>query len=82
MSEPMLRQLVLGTTSQVPIAVTRSTRRLAGRRRLARRAQKLSKDMRPVDSSSRMSSPVIKNPEMTKKTSTPTKPPVAQGTRA
>jgi hypothetical protein len=50
--------------------------------RRALRAQKPINRIVPVSRSSSASRLVIRKPEMTKKTSTPTKPPGASGTRA
>ena len=58
-----------------PISVTTSTRHDAGSSRRARRAQNPGSDNVPVDASSLSSKRVIRNPDRTKNTSTPTNPP-------
>ncbi len=52
----------------------------AGIRRRMRRAKKSRSEMRPVSAPSRSSSPVMRKPETTKNTSTPTKPPLGSPT--
>src|SRR3954463_8595853 len=59
----------------VAIAQASSVTSAAGRRRRARRAQKRGSETRPVSPTSRSSCAVMRKPEITKKTSTPTKPP-------
>ena len=58
-----------------PSTVTTSTRHDAGSSRRARRAQNPGSDSVPVDASSLSSRRVIRKPDRTKNTSTPTKPP-------
>ena len=67
-----------GTHANTATELTAITSRAAGRSRRIRRDQKDQTSMRPVRSASRIRFPVIRNPEMTKNTSTPTNPP---GTR-
>ncbi len=55
--------------------MTTTTTHDAGRSRLARRAQNRGREIVPVLIASRSSSRVIRNPDSTKKTSTPTNPP-------
>ncbi len=57
------------------ITVTTTTTHDAGSSRRARRAQKWRSEIVPVVATSRNSRRVIKNPDSTKNTSTPTKPP-------
>ena len=71
-----------GTTRAVPIAVATSTTVEAGRIRRARRAQNPASDTRPFRRHSTTSRPVMRKPEITKKRSTPTKPPDRPGTPA
>ena len=59
--------------------VTTRTSTEAGSRRRARRAQKLGSETVPVAASSRSSSRVIRKPDTTKNTSTPTNPPLERG---
>jgi hypothetical protein len=66
---------LMGTNRTVVTAQTSTQNRAAGRIRRARRAQNPVSDTRPLRSISRSSSDVIRKPEMTKKTSTPMKPP-------
>ena len=68
-------QRVSGTKATVASAHTSTVSSAAGRMRRARRAQKARSETEPVRSASRSSSEVMRNPEMAKKTSTPTKPP-------
>src|SRR4051812_33199629 len=68
-------QSVTGTTRAVAPAHAAITVSAAGRIRRARRAQNPRSETRPVSRSSRIRSVVMRNPEMTKNTSTPTKPP-------
>ena len=60
-----------GTKRNTPTAVMASTTRAAGSSRRARRAQKSASRTRPLRCTSRSRLPVIRKPEMTKKTSTP-----------
>jgi len=62
-------------------AVTDSTSSAFGSNRHARLDQNANRSMPPVLSRSRSSWPEIRNPEITKKTSTPAKPPPNPGTR-
>jgi hypothetical protein len=59
-----------------------STVALAGSSRFMRRAQKLPRLTRPVRETSRASRPVMRKPDSTKNTSTPTNPPAMNGTPA
>ena len=61
-------------TSHAALALTVTTRASAGTSRRARRTQNARSAMRPVAARSRSRSEVMRNPEMTKKASTPTKP--------
>lgn len=59
--------------------VTASTRNAAGSSRRMRRAQKRASETVPSRASSRTRMPVMRKPDSTKNTSTPTKPPAKPG---
>jgi hypothetical protein len=68
-------QYVCGTSAMVATPHSNSISSAAGRMRRARRAQKVASEIVAERSSSRRSKAVIRKPEITKKTSTPTNPP-------
>ena len=68
-------QWLAGTSASVASAQNAITNSAAGRIRRARRAQKPASETPERRSISRSRCDVIRNPEITKKTSTPTKPP-------
>jgi hypothetical protein len=68
-------QYSCGTSAIVATAQTNSVSSAAGSRRRARRAQNCHSDSVPVLSTSRTRCAVMRNPEIAKNTSTPTKPP-------
>ena len=71
----MSRRRSPGTTTYDTAEMATSTSTAAGSRRRMRRPTNRTHEIDPVRSSSATSSPVIRKPEITKKTSTPTKPP-------
>ncbi|CAM5739042.1 hypothetical protein SMICM304S_10892 [Streptomyces microflavus] len=72
-----------GTVSQAPATATAaSTTAADGSSRRARREKKSPSRIRPVLMASRTRRPVIRYPEMTKKTSTPMNPPARPGISA
>ncbi len=64
-----------GTTNHDTTEMDTSTSTAAGSRRLIRRPTNRTHEIDPLRSSSATSRPVMRKPEMTKKTSTPMKPP-------
>jgi hypothetical protein len=70
---------VTGSTTSVMTPTAASTTAVAGRSRRTRRAQNRLSRSRPVRPISRSISPVMRKPEMTKNTSTPTNPPDMNG---
>lgn len=73
---PFLPQTVSGRNSSIAIKLIAKTVKARGNRRMTRLAQNLERAIVPVADSSLYRWPVIKKPETTKKTSTPTKPPL------
>jgi hypothetical protein len=74
---PMAGWSLRGETNQAAASVATTVTSRAGKIRRIRRAQNPRNENVPVCSSPRRM-PVIRNPEITKKTSTPTKPPGIQ----
>ena len=74
-STPMSRRRSPGTTNHDTAEIDTSTSTAAGSSRRMRRPTNRIHEIDPLRSSSATSSPVIRKPEMTKKMSTPTKPP-------
>ena len=69
---------LIGSSARVAASTAAMTSSAAGRMRRTRAAQNDRSERVPVAAASRSMWPVIRNPEITKKTSTPTKPPGSQ----
>ncbi len=79
-SAPREGRWYAGAASTPQPMTTAMTSSDAGINRSTRRAQKRARSIRPVPLSSRISSVVIRYPDSTKNTSTPTNPAVTPGT--